>query len=282
MTSHARVDADVDPPAADTDLHAVPAPGRRRLRWWKEVLYILAFYLVYTAIRNTQGSASVNVGHALDNAKQVIAWERHLGLFHEQGVQHAFLGSRGFIEFWNLFYGTFHFIVTAFALVFVFRRFPERYARWRNTLACTTGLALVGFALYPLMPPRLLNDFGEFGGRLVQYSFHDTLHEFGSLWSFDSGTMQKLSNQYAAMPSLHFAWSTWCALVLVPSLRRPWTKALALAYPLATLFAIVVTGNHYVLDAAGGAVVLGAGYLLGYAVTNRVWRRRPALVRLDA
>jgi membrane-associated phospholipid phosphatase len=75
--------------------------------------------------------------------------------------------------------------------------------------------------------------------------------------------MSKVSNQYAAMPSLHFAWSTWCALVLVPTMRRPWLKALAIAYPLLTLFAIVVTGNHYVLDAAGGVVILLMGSAVG-------------------
>src|SRR5204863_1405522 len=120
--------------------------------------------------------------------------------------------------------------------------------------ACTTALALVGFAFYPLMPPRLLPH---------HYGFIDSLDEIGSLWTFDSGTMQKLSNQYAAMPSLHFAWSTWSVFVLWPMMRRWWSKALVAIYPVATLFAIVVTANHYVLDPAGGVVVFGVGYALG-------------------
>jgi hypothetical protein len=251
----------------------LPAQVRRRqrgLRWWKEVLYVLAFYAVYSAIRNTQGSATVSAKHALDNALDIIRLERSLGLFHEHAIQRAVLTlGRVFIEFWNLFYGTFHFFVTAGALIYIFRRFPERYARWRNTLALTTALALVGFALYPLMPPRLLDLHG------MHYGFVDTLERYGSLWSFDSGTMQKISNQYAAMPSLHFAWSLWCALILFPVLRRNWTKALAVIYPGLTLFAIVVTANHFVLDAAGGAVCLGLGYLLGGVITRR-WERRPA------
>jgi len=258
---------------SETETEELPALVRRRqrgLRWWKEVLYVLAFYAVYSAIRNTQGSAAVSAHHALDNALDVIRVERALGLFHEQAVQDAVLDlGRFFIEFWNLFYGTFHFIVTTVALIFVFRRFPERYARWRNTLAFTTALALVGFALYPLMPPRLLDMHG------LHYGFVDTLERFGSLWSFDSGTMQKISNQYAAMPSLHFAWSLWCALLLFPVLRRWWTKALAAAYPAFTLFAIVITANHYWLDAVGGAVCLGVGYVLGGLVTRR-WEKRPA------
>jgi hypothetical protein len=236
-----------DPPAS--------AILRSRLRWWKEVLYIAAFYGVYSFIRNTQGSATVSAEHAFSHARAVIRIERALGLFFEERLQDGFLGWRWFIQFWNLFYGTFHFVVTIVALVLLFRRFPARYPRWRNTLAATTALALIGFAAYPLMPPRLLP---------ASYGFVDTLEEYPTFWSFDSGGLKKLSNQYAAMPSLHFAWSTWSALVLYPMLRRPWSRALILLYPAATTFAIVVTANHYWLDAAGGALVLGVGSLIGF------------------
>jgi hypothetical protein len=146
----------------------------------------------------------------------------------------------------------------------VFRKFPNRYRRWRNALALTTGLALIGFATFPLMPPRLLP---------ATYGYVDTLRTYGSLWSFDSGAVHKISNQYAAMPSLHFAWAMWSALVLLPVLRTVWAKALAVLYPLGTLFAIVVTANHFVLDAAGGLVVLAAGALIGFPMAARAERR---------
>ena len=230
----------------------VDAPTHR-LRWWREVIYVLVFYSVYSLIRNQFGSAAVSRSEALAHAREVIRIERDLGLFHEARIQHWFLSWRSFIQFWNLFYGTFHFVVTAFCIVWLFRRFPDRYVRWRTTLAVTTALALIGFAFFPLLPPRLLHEYG----------FVDTLQKVGGLWSFDSGAMSKVSNQYAAMPSLHFAWSTWCALVLVPTMRRPSLKALAVLYPLLTLFAIVVTGNHYILDAAGGVVILGVGLVAG-------------------
>jgi len=237
---------------------------RGRLRWWREVVYILAFYAVYSVVRNTQGSATVSAAHALSNALRVIRLERALRLYQEQAIQQAFLGARLFIEFWNLFYGTFHFIVTAFALIYLFRKFPHRYRRWRNALAFTTAFALIGFATFPLMPPRLLP---------ASYRFVDTLRAYGALWSFDSGAVHKISNQYAAMPSLHFAWSSWSALVLVPAVRARWAKVLAAVYPLCTLFAIVVTANHYVLDAAGGVVVLAAGMGIGFPLAARVDRR---------
>jgi hypothetical protein len=236
----------------------------KRLRWWREAIYVLLFYVVYSAIRNLFGSAAVSAETAFDNAVVIMDIERAIGTFHEETIQDWFLGSRWFIQFWNVFYGTFHFAVTTFCIVWLFRRFPERYVRYRTTLAATTALALIGFATFPLMPPRLLpHSFG----------FVDTLKEYGGLWSFDSGAMQKVSNQYAAMPSLHFAWSTWCAMVLVPTLRRPWLRWLAVIYPALTLFAIVVTANHYWIDALGGAVILGGGYLVG-----RWWAARSAVV----
>lgn len=225
-----------------------------RLRWWKEATYVLLFYGIYSVIRNQFGSAAVSPATAFRHAKDVIHVERMLGSFHEEAVQQAFLGARWFIQFWNLFYGTFHFVVTTFCIFWLFRKFPERYVKYRTTLAVTTALALIGFATFPLMPPRLLP---------AHYGFVDTLQSYGGLWSFDSGAMQKVSNQYAAMPSLHFAWSTWCAMVLVPTVRRRWLKALCASYPAWTLFAIVVTANHYWLDAADGVLILIVGFLAG-------------------
>jgi hypothetical protein len=239
----------------------------RPLRWWREALYILAFYGVYTVVRN-KGINDEGRVQAFHNARRVIRVERLTGLWRELGVQRAFLDWRAFIQFWNVFYGTAHFVVTIVALVYLYRRMPERYPLWRNTLASTTALALIGFAFFPLMPPRLLP---------AHYGFVDTLKAVGGLWSFDSGAMAKVSNQYAAMPSLHFGWSSWCALVLAPALRRPWARAVMWAYPFVTLFAIVVTANHYVLDAVGGAAALGCGYLLGRLVTELNERRAGTL-----
>ena len=224
------------------------------------------FYGIYSLIRNTQGSATVSAARALANARQVISIEEAVGLFHERAVQQAFVGWRPFIEFWNFFYGTFHFAVTIVALVVLFRRFPARYPRWRNALAATTALGLVGFAAYPLMPPRLLPS---------SYRFVDTLRVYGSLWSFESGPVAKVSNQYAAMPSLHFSWSLWSTLALYPVLERGWSRAAVALYPLATLFAVVVTANHYVLDVVAGALVLAVGSVAGFALAVATFGHPP-------
>ena len=258
-------------PVAARPAAAAVARGAR-LRWWREVLYILAFYGVYTAIRDTQGVKSTATS-AFRHARAVISVERNLFMYHERAVQHAFIHLHFFLQFLNAYYGTAHFVVTTVALIWLFRRDQARYPLWRNTLALTTGLALVGFALYPLMPPRLLPG---------SYGFVDTLRQFGGSWSFDSGAVQRVSNQYAAMPSLHFGWSLWCACVIVPACRRPWGRVLAIAYPVVTVFAIVVTANHYVLDAAGGAVVFGVAYALARPLTPWLSTRSVSVGRGDA
>src|SRR5262249_7885816 len=73
------------------------------------------------------------------------------------------------------------------------------------------------------------------------------------------------------MPSLHTGWSTWCAFVLFPMVRRRWLKALIVLYPVATVFCIMITGNHYWLDAAGGLVVFSLGRLIGRGLSQ--WLR---------
>lgn len=254
---------------------------RLGLHWWREMLYVLAFYFVYSFIRNRFGSAAVGIEHAFHNARTVVSIERAVGLFHEEGIQDLFIGNRRFMQFWNIYYGTFHFVVTLFAMVWTYRRFPSRYQLWRNTLAFTTGLALVGFSLFPLMPPRLLDSCGPYGA-CAHYGFVDSLARYGGLWSFDSGAMQKVSNQFAAMPSLHFAWSMWCFLVLYREVKSPIAKVLVAAYPWLTLFAIMVTANHYWLDAVGGAVILTVGYLLGSALTHFNERRHDERVAASA
>ena len=234
-------------------------PARSRLRWWREVVCVLVFYVAYSAVRN-KGVATDSAEEAFANARTIIRLERLVGLYHEERVQQVFLHHQWFIRLCNIYYGSLHFLVTAGALVWSFRRCPRTYPRWRNTLAFTTALALIGFAFFPLMPPRLLPP---------SYGYVDTLAAVGGLWSFDSGTMKAISNQYAAMPSLHFGWSLWSALVLWPASGRRWVRLLLVGYPTVTLFAIVVTANHFWLDAVGGVVALGAGYSLARLAGRR-------------
>jgi hypothetical protein len=152
-----------------------------------------------------------------------------------------------------------HFVVTAGVGIYLFRKWSNDWPLWRNTLAITTALALIGFILWPLMPPRLLPE---------SYGFVDTLAKYPTFWSFNSGAVSKISNQFAAMPSVHCAWALWCTCVMVPRVRGRWVKAAFVLYPVATVTVIVLTGNHYILDAVGGFAVLGIGYALARPLTR--------------
>jgi hypothetical protein len=307
-------ETEIDQPAADVpanemtdDEPALPHGWRwpttskavsiKRMRWWKEAVFVLVFYEIYSLVRNLFGSSGsavhgqisqVAVSNAYQHALDIIHFERAIGLFVEPHLQSWYLNLpfNGFIRFWNIYYASLHFVVTILALVLLYRRAPHRYRLWRNVMAATTGLALVGFASFILMPPRLLGDTSQYGAcraayhlACTHYGMVDTLAKFGGLWSFGSGTMAAISNQYAAMPSLHIAWSTWCAIVLLPMVRRTWLKVLIVLYPVATLFCILVTANHYWVDALGGLVTLAGGFIVGYLllqVTMR-WDARRAV-----
>ena len=73
----------------------------------------------------------------------------------------------------------------------------------------------------------------------------------------------RLVNLYAAMPSLHVAWATWCAVAVITVTRSRW-RHLAWLYPWVTVLVVLASANHFLLDAAGGLGVLGLG-LLGTA-----------------
>jgi hypothetical protein len=222
-------------------------PATRRLRWWKEVLAVVAFDAVYEWTSSKAAGAHAVAGN---HAQQIVHAERSVGIFREQAIQHWFLPHRLLIETSDLFYSTVHFVLPVVTLVWLFRRFPERYIRWRNTLAWMTALGLIGFITYPLLPPRFLPS---------SFGFVDTLNVIGGIGSWDSALMKDAGNLYAAMPSLHIAWALWCVFALLPVVRRRWIKALLILHPVVTLFSIVVTANHYFLDALGGVVVFSAG-----------------------
>lgn len=188
-----------------------------------------------------------------------------------------------FFVLWNTFYCSAHFIVTFIAYWLTFALLPQsKFSELRWTIALCTALAIVGFSTFPLMPPRLLDKTCEnFGAHELQvvlkiprFGFVDTLELFGGLWSFSTGGMKKISNQYAAMPSLHLGWSVWCVFCFRELLPRKVVPFLNL-YPVATLFSIVVTANHYWLDGLAGVVLLFISMLLVKGLTVLLTTSKP-------
>lgn len=229
-------------------------PTRPRL--WFEILLIGLSYWVYSLVRN---SVPEQRGEALRNADWIWSLEHRMGIAVEGSVNRALNSVTWLITGMNYYYATLHFIVTIAVLVWLYRRHPGRYGAARLVLFVTTGAALVGFYLFPLAPPRLM----------THGHFIDTLLTHQTWGSLASGNMKTVSNQYAAMPSMHIGWSVWCGLTIFMLAKSRWAKTFAVLYPLMTLTVIVATANHFWLDAVGGLICLACGFAVA-----RVWYGR--------
>ncbi|MFJ4919386.1 phosphatase PAP2 family protein [Streptomyces sp. NPDC088725] len=245
-----------------------------RPHFWFEIALIGVSYWVYSLIRNAVPEQRVE---ALNNAAWIWHAERTAGLGFELAVNHAVDSVPWLIVAMNYYYATLHFIVTIGVLVWLYRRHPGRYAAARLVIFATTAVALLGYYLFPLAPPRLMR-----GTRFI-----DTVAVHQTWGSLSSGNLKSVSNQYAAMPSMHIGWSLWCGLTIFALASAPWAKILGLLYPAVTLLVIVSTANHFWLDAVGGMVCLAFGFAVSYAwydslpyqlpqYVSRSRRRRPA------
>ncbi|MEV4434504.1 phosphatase PAP2 family protein [Streptomyces sp. NPDC049555] len=224
----------------------------RRPRLWFEVLLIAVSYWMYSLIRN---AVPEQRAAALRNADWIWQTEQGLHIAVEHTINKAVNSVTWLVVGMNYYYATLHFVLTIAVLVWLYRRHPGRYSAGRLALFATTGVALLGYYLYPLAPPRLMQGPG----------FVDTVVVHHTWGSMASGNLADMSNQYAAMPSMHIGWSAWCGVMVATLARAVWVRVLATAYPLATLVVIVSTANHFWLDAVGGLLCLGVGFGLSYA-----------------
>ncbi|MEV0782611.1 phosphatase PAP2 family protein [Streptomyces sp. NPDC050423] len=251
----------------DRSLAGLRAPrSPRRPRLWFEILLIAVSYWLYSLVRN---AVPEQKAAALANADWIWSVERFLGIAVEQSVNHAVNSVTWLIVAMNYYYATLHFIITISVLVWLFRRHPGRYAAARLALFATTAAALAGYYLFPLAPPRLMN-----GSKFI-----DTVMVHETWGSMASGNFKNMSNQYAAMPSMHIGWSLWCGLTVFALASAPWAKILALLYPAVTLIVIVSTANHFWLDAVGGMACLAFGYAVSYAWYGALPHHLPRQIR---
>jgi hypothetical protein len=192
--------------------------------------------------------AAQDVSGADTNARRLLAVEDWLHLPTEKSVQLAALPHQTLIDAAGEYYQHVHFPLTAAVLLWLFVRRPEayRWAKWSLVLA--SGVALVIHVLVPVTPPRLLDGLGMVDTGILS----------GDSPYAQSSPVSGISNQYAALPSLHVGWALLIAVVLIASgtSRLRWWWAL---HPIITLAVVVVTANHYWIDAAvGSALVLTA------------------------
>lgn len=234
---------------------------QRRPKLWQEIAFILVSYWVYSLIRN---AVPTHETPAFQHSRSVLDAERTVHINIELTLNKVVDAVRWGGWHWlanisDYYYAVMHFIIVITVLVWVYIRHPMNYRSTRTALYAANGLAAVGFWFYPLAPPRLM----------TSPHFIDTVVKYHTWGSWGSGNVSKISNQFAAMPSLHIGWSLWAGLTLFMLSRRWWLRALGLAYPLATFFVIIGTANHFVLDAVGGVVVLALGFAVQRLLTGR-------------
>jgi hypothetical protein len=232
----------------DTTEVGSPRPTTAERRWRdqvrravRELALVATLFLAYKAGRV---AATGRTSTALSNGELVWQLERLLRLPGEALVQQPLLAHELLIRLTNCYYAYVHFPATAICLVWLFVRHPAHYLRLRRALAALTAAALVLHLLVPLAPPRMTALTG-----LV-----DTGRQFGPA-VYGPPTADTLTNQYAAMPSLHVGWALAVAVVLIGVSTGRW-RWLWLAHPLVTALVVVVTGNHYWLDGLVAAALL--------------------------
>jgi hypothetical protein len=236
------------------------APGRPG-GWWRELLLIGVLYGAYELVR---GIGDVDVPSAFSNGRAIMHLEKVWHLAPERFLNEVLEHATYLAVIASYFYSVMHYIITPVVLVWMYRKHRDQYGPARTALAFSTTLGLVGYSLLPTAPPRMIAGSG----------LHDTLaatQHWG--WWGGEGSVPRglgaLTNQFAAMPSLHVGWAIWCGVLIAVYAQRRWVKLLGIAYPLTTTLVVMATGNHYLLDAIAGALTMGVGALLAAAVTHR-------------
>ena len=238
-----------------------------RPRAGRELALLAALYVAYSASRLL---ADPDPGQAVDNARDLLHVEAVLHLDVERWLNDGLSALPVLPLVASYWYSLLHYVVTPLVLVWVYRAHPGRYRVARNTLIAGSAIGIAGFALLPMAPPRMLA------------GYVDTLASTAGSgwWGSDASAprgLGALTNELAAMPSLHVGWAVWCAGVVLLCTRQRWLRVLAVAYPLVTTLVVVATANHYLLDAVAGVAVLAAGA----AVAVRLpawWGGRPVAV----
>ncbi len=248
---------------------AVTTVGQRFLpRGWldlgRQLVIWFGFLLAYQVAR---GVADRNPAHAFENALKVIDFERSSNALFELTLQGYVHSSDLLMTLSSWTYWLSQFTVLGLALLFVYLRRNESFARVRNMILATNVIGLVGYVLMPTAPPRMFRDLG----------FEDTLGAYGSL-NHGSGLIQLASNPYAAMPSLHAADALLVGVSLAVLSRRWVFRVVWLLWPAWVSFCVMATANHFWLDIVAGVFVaaLGAAVVFRRELRSRLRHRAPA------
>jgi hypothetical protein len=219
---------------------------------WIEVAVLVWLLWIYDAVNNL---SPIRTRTALAHARSIWSLEVRLHLDPELSLNrwlnhHPLLGN-----LLSNYYDNAHFVVTLGVIGLLWWSFPAIYRRLRNMLVIINLIGFATFWLYPLAPPRMLSAVG----------FVDTVAKTGAFGSWHSGARASVANELAAMPSLHIAWALWCLTAIWLMTTRRSVRILGIAHVAVTTFAVLSTGNHFVIDALAGAVTAGVGFAVSLA-----------------
>ena len=207
----------------------------------RELAIGFAVYTLYLVVRSLvlRGDGRER---ARRNAERIVRAEEALRLHAEPAVQGALLRYPRLVHGLNLGYGLFNVSLTLGWLVHLFRCRDPAYHRVRRAAALAYVGAQPVFLLFPTAPPRVLD------------GFVDTISEVSGL-DLEHPFLIRFYNPIAAMPSLHVAFAVITGAAIAERAESRVARGAGYAY--APLVALVVagTGNHYVLDAVGGAAL---------------------------
>jgi hypothetical protein len=244
-------------------------PARLLPKGWIDLLrQIVLFCGAYWLYRLVRGQVDGRVATAYENAREVISIERSLHLFIEPSV-HAWAASREWlIDITSWMYLNSHFVITTVALAWIYLRRNESFYFVRNMFCVAMLIALVGYLAFPTAPPRFMPEWG----------FSDSVAQLTGVT--DSGSSANaLYNPFAAIPSMHVAFSLMIGFSMIGMIRRRWAQVLWACYPLVVTFVVVATANHWWFDAFLGALTAAASAWTARALLARarpdVWAWRP-------
>ncbi|MCW2794986.1 phosphatase PAP2 family protein [Nocardioides sp.] len=220
--------------------------GATWIRALRELLLIVLLYLFYSGVRLL---ADTHVAAAVDRATSLLHLEALVGLDFEGFLNHLTAQATWLGVAMSYWYSSLHYVVTPAVLIWVFWKHRADYPRVRNALILASVIALVGYLLVPMAPPRLMADgYVDVLAQSAQYGW----------WSDHASApvgLDGLTNEFAAMPSLHVGWAIWVAWAIASRTGRR-GRALAIAYAVGTVIVVIGTGNHWVLDALAGALLM--------------------------
>src|SRR3989440_6734547 len=212
--------------------------GRVLPHGWKDVIRQLALfggaYMLYQVVRGIIGSGGYK---PFGDATKIINLERVLHVFIGPSVQSWTSNVHWLMDIADWTYLNAHYFVTIGALVFIYLRRNDSFYFVRNMFMIAMAIALVGYALYPTAPPRLMPEWG----------FTDSIHQFTGI-AVEKGPSSALLNLYAAVPSMHVCFALMLGLPMARLARRRPVRIAWRLYPLVVTFVVIATGNHYLTD----------------------------------